>query len=103
METAILMLLQAAAQAPDIKLNAHIRARQVTIEKKGDARLTVWTDPDAGGNLVDVQAPKANGRKTLRNVEVNVRAEARIADPREAPQIDFPQINLEQSETPQPE
>ncbi len=76
----ILLLQAAAAQAPDIQLNANIRARSVTIEKQGDARLTVSTSPD-GGNLVDIRAPKANGRKTLRNVEVNVRAEARIGDP----------------------
>lgn len=80
---AILLLLQAAsAQPPDIELNANVRARSVTIEKQGGARLTVTTQPD-GGNLVDVQAPKANGRKTLSNVEVKVRAEARIADPAE--------------------
>ena len=77
----LLLLLQASAQAPDIELNATVRARQVTIEKKGDASLTVRTEPDGGGNVVDVRAPKANGRKTLRNVEVDIRAEARIADP----------------------
>ena len=77
----LLLLLQAAAaQAPDIELGARVRARSVTIEKQGNASLTVTTNPD-GGNVVDVRAPKANGRKTLRNVEVNVRAEARIGDP----------------------
>jgi hypothetical protein len=82
----LLLLLQAAVQTPpDIELNANVRARSVTIEKRGDARLTVTTDPD-GGNLVDVRAPKANGRKKLNNVQVNVRAEARIGDPRQAPQ-----------------
>lgn len=72
--------LQAAAAMPDIQIGARVRARAVTIEKQGNASLTVSTSPD-GGNVVDVQAPKANGRKTLRDVEVNVRAEARIADP----------------------
>ncbi len=72
------LLLQ--ANAPDIQLDARVRARQVTIEQKGDARLTVTTSPD-GGNLVDVQAPRANGRRELRDVDVRVRAEARIADP----------------------
>lgn len=91
-----LMLFQ-AAQPPDIELNAHVRARSVTIEKKGDARLTVTTDPD-GGNIVDVEAPRTNGRKTLRNVTVNVRAEARIADPRQAPTN-----NPNEAETTQPE
>jgi hypothetical protein len=75
-----LLLLQVAAQAPDIELNAEVRAREVTIEKQGNASLTVTTSPE-GRNLVDVRAPKANGRKTLRNVRATVRAEARIADP----------------------
>lgn len=74
------LLLQAAAPLPDIELNANVRARSVTIEKQGDARLTVTTSPE-GANIVDVRAPKANGRKRLRNVAVDVRAEARIADP----------------------
>ncbi len=75
-----ILLQAAAAQAPDIELGARVRARSVTIEKQGNASLTVTTSPD-GGNVVDVRAPRANGRKTLRNVEVNVRAEARIGDP----------------------
>ena len=96
-----LMLLQAAsAQAsdmpPDIELHARVRERSVTIEKQGNASLTVTTEPD-GGNLVDVRAPKANGRKTLRNVEVDVRAEARIADPQSL------QNNVRQVETEEPE
>jgi hypothetical protein len=75
-----ILLQAAAAQAPDIELGARVRARSVTIEKQGNASLAVTTSPD-GGNVVDVRAPRANGRKTLRNVEVNVRAEARIGDP----------------------
>jgi hypothetical protein len=78
----IAFLLQASA--PDIELNARVRARQVTIEQKGEARLTVTTEP-VGGNLVDVQAPPAEGRRELRNVDVRIRAEARIADPRQVP------------------
>ncbi len=34
-------------------------------------------DPDAG-SFVNIEAPKANGRKTLRDVRVQVDAEARI-------------------------
>jgi hypothetical protein len=84
-----LLLLQAAAQqAPDIELNATVRARRVTIEKQGEASLTVKGGPDS---IVDVRAPKANGRKTLNNVEVRVRAEARIADPAQAPKNNGPE------------
>ena len=93
----LLLALQAAAQPlPDLQLDARVRARSVTIEKQGDARLTVTTDPD-GGNVVDVRAPRANGRKTLRNVDVTVRAEGRIAPPNPGSQI-----NPEPPATPQP-
>ena len=92
-----LILLQAApTPAPDIQLNANIRSRSLTIQKQGNVSLTVTTSPD-GGNVVDVRAPKANGRKSLRNVEVNVRAEARIGDPLAAPAN-----NPQQAETPPP-
>jgi len=92
----LLLILQASPAPADIELTARVRARSVTIEKQGDARLTVTTDPD-GGNLIDVLAPKPNGRKQLRNVEVNVRAEARIADPAE-----LQKANLQQPETASP-
>ena len=92
----MLLLLVQAAQQPDIELNANIRAREVTIEKQGEAKLTVTTDP-GGPNLVDVRAPKANGRKTLRNVNVTVKAEARIGDPAQTPQN-----NPDQAETAPP-
>jgi hypothetical protein len=84
-----LCLLQAAAQAPDIELKANVRARSLTIEKKGDARLTLTTNPD-GGNIVAVQAPKADGRKTIRDVNVALDAKARIADPMQMPQQETP-------------
>jgi hypothetical protein len=78
----LLIALQAAAvaTAPDIQIGARVRARSVTITKRGDAELTVTTNPE-GANLVDVRAPDANGRKTIRNVDVTVDAQARIADP----------------------
>ena len=74
-------LLQASA--PDIELGAYVRARSVTIEKQGDARLTVHAQPE-GEKLVNVQAPTANGRKTLENVEVTLHAKASVADPQSA-------------------
>lgn len=82
-----MILFQAASPAaapagqPDIELQARVRARSLTIQKRGDASLTIHTDPDGGDNLVEVQAPKANGRKTIRNVDITLRAEANIADP----------------------
>jgi len=81
----LMLAAQATATLPDIELKADVRARSVTVEKQGEARLSLTTQPE-GANIIDVQAPKANGRKTLRNVRINVRAEARIGDPQQARQ-----------------
>jgi len=92
------LLLQAAAPAPaapDIQLDINASVRRVAIERSGEASLEV---SGGEGSVVTVEAPDANGRRTLRNVNVRIRAEARIADPR-APQA---QINAE-AETPRPE
>ena len=78
-----LALIQAAAAAPtppDIQLNVNASARRVTIEQRGEASLEVR---GGEGSVVRVEAPEANGRRTLRNVNVRVRAEARIADPQQ--------------------
>jgi hypothetical protein len=82
--SALLLVQAAAPQAqaapPDIELDIGLTARRVTIERRGEASLEVRAAPD-GGSAVEVEAPEANGRRTLRNVEVRVRAEARIAHP----------------------
>ena len=80
----LLALLQAAAPAPapDIELNLHIRAKRVTIEQKGEARLTVHAEPDGGASRVETNVqPRAEGRRELRNVTVDVHAQASLADP----------------------
>jgi hypothetical protein len=75
-------LLQAAAAAPDIELNINARARSVTIERKGEAKLEV---SGGEGGKVDVRVePEAAGRTTLRNVTVEVRAQASVGT---SPQI----------------
>jgi hypothetical protein len=74
-----LFLLQAAAQAPDIELNLNLRARSVKIEKKGEARLEVRGE--GPGNRVDVKVePKAEGRTELRNVTIDVHAQASVQE-----------------------
>jgi hypothetical protein len=90
-----LMLIQAAAQAPetppDIQLQARVTAREVRIERSGEASLEVR---GGEGSEVRVEAPPANGRRRLRNVNVTVDAEARIADPQQnqqAPETAQPQ------------
>ena len=75
----LILLQAAAAQAPDIELNLSLRARSVTIEKKGEARLEVRDE--GPGNRVDVKVePKAEGRTELRNVTVDVRAQASVQE-----------------------
>ena len=76
----LLAALQAATPLPDIEFHAEVRARSLTIEKRGEARLTVTTDPP-GNNVVDVRAPRADGRRTIRNPVINIDVEARIAPP----------------------
>ena len=81
----LLLLIQAAAaQAPDIELNVHARIKSLKIERKGEARLEV--QGEGPGNRVDVKIePKAEGRTQLRNVTVDVHAEASV---QEAAKID---------------
>ena len=81
---AALILLQAAAPAaqPGIELNRRARVRSVEIERKGEAKLEVRGGE--GSEVVARVEPKAAGRKSLRNVSVDVRATASVG---EAPQI----------------
>ena len=82
---ALLLLQAAAAQTalPDIELNIRARARSVEIERKGEAKLEVRAEPDADSRVEARTTPEAKGRTRLRNVEVNLRAEARIGSPPE--------------------
>jgi hypothetical protein len=79
MLSALFLLQAAAAQPPpDIELNVDASARRVTIERRGEALLEVT---GGEGSAVTVEARETNGRRSLRNVDVRVRAEARVADP----------------------
>ena len=77
-----LLLLQAAAPStkPDIELEIRARARSVTIEQKGEARLEIRAEPDAGSKVEARVTPKAEERRELRNVEVAIHGEARIGE-----------------------
>jgi hypothetical protein len=75
----LIFLQAAAAQAPDIELNLHARAKSVRIERKGEARLDVRGQ--GPGNRVDVRVePKAEGRADLRDVTVDIHAEASLQE-----------------------
>ena len=73
----LLALLQVTGTAPDIELRATIDIQSLKIEQRGNAQLAVHADPD-GGSSVRIEAPKAKGAATLRNVHVTVAADARI-------------------------
>jgi hypothetical protein len=79
----LLLLLQAAAQAPDISLDVQMRAKSVDIERKGEARLEARAEPDGGSRTDSRTRPPTKGATKLRNVLVDVHAEARIADPQQ--------------------
>jgi hypothetical protein len=53
----------------------------VTIEQQGEARLAVHAEPDAGSRVETNVQPKAQGRRELRNVTIDVHAQASLADP----------------------
>lgn len=79
----LLVIAQAAAVSPDIQLHAEVRAKRVTIERKGETKLTVTADPLADQNITIV-APR-DGKTSLTNVTVTVDARASIADPAAPP------------------
>ncbi|MEA3039614.1 MAG: hypothetical protein QOE79_2127 [Sphingomonadales bacterium] len=83
----LLALLQAAsaAPAPDIELNLHLKAKQVTIEQQGEAKLAVHAEPDAGSRVETNVQPKPEGRRELRNVTIDVHAQASLAQPGQNP------------------
>ena len=78
----LLFLIQAAATPPDIVLDLRATARDVRIERRGETSLSVRASPD-GGSRTEVDRPESNGRARLRDVDVAVRAEARIAAPQD--------------------
>ncbi|HZG07969.1 MAG TPA: hypothetical protein VEZ70_03210 [Allosphingosinicella sp.] len=82
----LVLLIQAAAPEaaptirPDIELNIRARARSVEIERKGEARLAVRAEPDAGSRVEVRVDPAPEGRTQLRDVRVELRAQARVGE-----------------------
>jgi hypothetical protein len=96
------LLLQAAASQPllDIQLRIDAHVDRVRIERQGEASLEVT---GGEGSIVRVEAPEANGRRTLRNVDVRIDAQAYVADPRDARPATAENQNPEALETPDPQ
>ena len=75
---ALLLAQLAPAQLPDIEIAARVSAREVEIEQEGEARLTLHAEPgEAEPVRVERSAPA--GRKSYRNLTIDLRAAARIA------------------------
>ena len=84
MLTILLTALQAAQPATaeragpaDIQLQVRAQVREVRVRQQGEASLTVRGGP---GSEVRVEAPSGGGTRRLRNVNVIVDAEARVAE-----------------------
>lgn len=77
----ISLILLMQAMQPDIELRVGARVKSVKIEQQGNATLEVRATPDAGSSVEARVEPRAAGKTELRNVQVNVRAQASIADP----------------------
>ncbi|HWT11391.1 MAG TPA: hypothetical protein VN231_01410 [Allosphingosinicella sp.] len=76
----LLFLAQAATPAPDIQLDLRASARDVRIERSGETSLEVR---GGAGSDVRVDKPASGGQRRLRNVDVRIRAEARVEDRRQ--------------------
>jgi hypothetical protein len=95
---ALLLQVEAAPAPPpaqpDIQLDIRATARRVLVETRGRADLNLRTSVngrEGENNMVEVDAPELPpGRRELSNVDVRVRAEARIEDPLSAPQSPEP-------------
>lgn len=72
-----MVALQAAA-TPDIELNARVTADRVEVRESRGVSLSVRAQPDAGSQ-VRVDNPMRGRTGVLRNVDIRVRAEARLA------------------------
>jgi hypothetical protein len=76
----LLIALLITQAAPDLEVHVRASAREVRIERSGETSLNVRAEPDAGSTVHVVKPPARGRRGRLRNVTVEVNAEARIAD-----------------------
>lgn len=70
----------AATPQPDIQILARVRAKELTIEQQGEARVEVRADPPLV-EKVDVQRNQPGvGRTVLRDLDVRLDARASVTD-----------------------
>jgi hypothetical protein len=65
---------------PDIELNARVHVLEVTIKQDGQATLQVSATPGEP-QPVEVRRSAPKGSQRYRNLTINLRAKAQIADP----------------------
>jgi hypothetical protein len=80
----LLILVQAAA--PDIEFDFRGRARSVEVQQKGETKLEVWAEPEGGSQGRTTVQPRPRDANRLKNVEIEIHAEARIAPPQQIPE-----------------
>ncbi len=66
------------AELPTIQFKAHVKARSLTIEKRGDVSLEVTGN---GRKVVAVEAPDVNGRAVIPNPVIDFDAKVYLEDP----------------------
>lgn len=81
----LFLLLQTAEPLPTIQLNARVEAREVRVERKGTATLSVRAEPDAGSRVVVNKRPQASGARVIRDFRAEIDARAVVADPQQSP------------------
>lgn len=79
----LLLALQAATSLPTIELTARVEAREVVVERRGQASLTVRAEPDAGSRVEVVERPEGRGQRVIRNYRADLDARAVVADPQQ--------------------
>lgn len=75
---------QPAAPPPDIELSVRVRAREVTVRQEGEASLRLRVSPGEAPP-VEVRRSAPAGAARYRNLAIDVRGAARIADPNASP------------------
>jgi hypothetical protein len=70
----------ASTPRPTIEFQARVRAKEVTVEQAGEARLTVRAEP-ALEQAVEVRRNQPKGPRRFRNLDVTLDARATLAEP----------------------
>jgi hypothetical protein len=70
----------AAEPQPDIEIRARVHAERVEVRQESEARLDLRVEPGVAPP-VQVERSAPAGQRTYRNLTIELKAAARIADP----------------------